>query len=166
MHCSWSAVEILYYLWQKMPFLSVISCYTLSQQPVKEFAQDLLLFWAALPVFSTFTELVERKIYTAEKDPSVEQGGNCILEQRRFWVMLSSVSCEARKFMTLSKLKLCPPKLSDHIIVAISFAHFFPWSGSSHDTCQLSLVISASSWIPSSWDWACFIFTIHISRIK
>lgn len=36
MHCSWSAVEILYYLWQKMPFLSVILCYTLSQQPVRE----------------------------------------------------------------------------------------------------------------------------------
>lgn len=36
MHCSWSAVEIFYYLWRKMPFLSVIFCYTLSQQPVKE----------------------------------------------------------------------------------------------------------------------------------
>lgn len=34
------------------------------------------------------------------------------------------VSCEARKFTPLSKHTLSPPKLSDHIIVAISFVPF------------------------------------------
>lgn len=50
-----------------------------------------------------------------------------------------AVSCESRKFMIPSKHRLYPPKLSDHIIVDISFVQFFLWSGSSHNACQLSL---------------------------
>lgn len=64
--------------------------------------------------------------------------------------------------MTLSKPKLCPPKLSEHIIVAISLAliQFFPW-------CLSALPCNfCFSQIPSISDGAFFIFTIHISRIK
>lgn len=140
----------------------------MSQQLVKEerFWTRSLTVLSCLASFQYFSDLVERKIYTAERDPSVQWGGNRALKERRLWVMLSSHSPVKPgnpwplQAHAVSIQAVRPYYRCCQCCPLLPFIWFSP-------QCFSTLpAIFASIWIHRFWALTRFIFARHINRIK
>lgn len=167
MHYHWSAVEIFYCLWQKMPFLSVIFCYSMSQQLAKEerICIRFLTVLSCLANFQYFCWGGWKKIIHSRKGSisrmgrKLHRGGEKALSDVHSLLWSQEIHNPFQEH-TLPTYAIRPYYSCHQFCSLFPLIWFFP-------QCLSALpAIFASTWFPSFWDVARFIFTTHISRIK